>query len=72
MEAGVGSGRGVAVLPLVNRTGEAVPVARVSDAVVARLADRGVPILDREVLEGFMRRHRLRHTGGISRETVSW
>lgn len=66
----VGSGRGIAVLPLLNRTGEAVPVGRVRDALVARLADRGIPILDGAVLGSFMRRHRLRYTGGISRETA--
>jgi hypothetical protein len=62
-----GLGR-IAVLPLANRSVRAAPLVEIRDLLIGRLADRGFELLGEEELESFMRRHRMRHTAGLSRD----
>ena len=67
--SGAAPGGPVAMLPVENLSDAPAPLAQVHQALRARLLDRGVPLVDDGELEAFMRRHRLRHVGGLSRET---
>lgn len=58
----------VAVLPLENLSGSAAPMKGIRDALIARMKRHGLLVLDDETLETFMGRHRIRYTGGVSRD----
>lgn len=58
----------IAVLPVENLSGSASPVKAIRDALIGRMKRRGFRILDEATLESFMARHRVRYTGGVSRE----
>lgn len=58
----------IAVLPPENLTGRPVPLDEIHDQLVSALTERGVDVLPAPALEEFMARHRLRYTGGLSRE----
>ncbi len=59
----------IAVLPFEALSGSVAPVTAIREALVGRLAARGVPLLGEEALETFMRRHRVRYIGGLALET---
>jgi hypothetical protein len=56
----------VAALPLENLSGGAAPLAFLGRSLQLSLRERGFRLLDDEVLEEFMKRNRVRHTGGVS------
>jgi len=56
----------IAVLPFENLSGGDVPVDEVRASMLAALAGTGLQILDDEVLQEFMARHRMRWVGGVS------
>ncbi len=58
----------VAVLPMENLSGAAAPVPAIRSAVIAEMKRRGLRVLDDAVLDAFMARHRVRYTGGVSRD----
>lgn len=60
----------LAVLPIHNLSGAPAPVALLDDAAGRALRARGLHVIDREDLERFLARHRLRHTGGIDEATA--
>lgn len=64
---GVGSGA-IAVLPFENYSGFGVPEAEIRDSLKDKLRDRGIAVLEDDTLDRFMRRNRMRHTGGLARE----
>jgi len=61
-----GADTGVAVLPPINRSGHGAPEERIAESLQAALARRGFRVLGTEELDGFLARHRIRYTGGIS------
>lgn len=60
----------IAVLPIINLSGSAVPLREVRTALLAEMARRGMTVLGEEELERFMARHRLRYTGGVDETTA--
>lgn len=58
----------IAVLPLENLSGEAAPRSEILGSLRGRLEALRVPLLPAETLERFMRKHRMRYTGGLARE----
>ncbi len=58
----------IAVLPLENLSGSAAPLSTIRDALLERMKRRGLLVLDKEALETFMARHRVRYAGGVSRD----
>lgn len=58
----------IAVLPVENLSGSAAPLKIIRDGLIERMKRRGLLVLDDEALETFMARHRVRYTGGVSRE----
>lgn len=60
----------IAILPIINLSGSAVPLREVRTALLAEAAKRGITVLGEEELEKFMARHRLRYTGGVDETTA--
>lgn len=58
----------IAVLPTANRSGIAAPVKEMHQSLVRGLKERGVPVLESEIVSRFMDRHRVRFVGGIDTE----
>ena len=58
----------IAVLPLENLSAEAAPRSEILALLRARLETRRIPLLPAETLERFLRKHRVRYTGGLARE----
>lgn len=58
-------GTGIAVFPPTDRTGRAVPVERIQDALEASLASHGFSPLPRAALDDFLTKHRVRYMGGV-------
>lgn len=63
----VGMNSLIAVMPVENLTGIAVPVDRVKRSLVEGMQRKGFNILGEDTFEIFMERHRVRYTGGINR-----
>jgi TolB-like protein len=61
-----GKGVLIAALPVENLTGGRAPLEMTLDLVRSRLRERGFPLLDDGVLEGFMKEYRIRNTSGLS------
>jgi len=66
----VGSGDVIAVLPSQNLTGWLAPTDSLDQLLRLRLQDRGFRLVEDEVLDDFMRRHRIRDTGGVDSDTA--
>jgi TolB-like protein len=62
--------RHIAVLPLVNMSGQPAPLKEIRQAMIERLVAQGAVVLDDKELEGFMARHRMRNVDGIDTETA--
>ena len=58
----------IAVMPVENLTGIPVTVRAVRRSLVQDLKRKGLNILEDDVLEKFLERHRIRYTGGLNRE----
>lgn len=66
--APVDRGSRYAVLPIENLSDRKAPLAEIRARLVDRLTAAGLQILDDAAMEGFLHRHRIRHTGGIDRQ----
>jgi hypothetical protein len=65
------SGRGrIAVFPVENLSGSAVPMREIRGFFVARLQAAGFEVLDDDSLDRVMTRHRVRYTGGVDHEVA--
>jgi len=58
----------VAVLPVENLSARPAPLKEIRQALAEGLRSRGLGVLPKRELEGFMARHRVRYTGGINNE----
>ena len=58
----------IAYLPLQNLTGELAPVREIGETFSRQLTARGVRLLEETQLRDVMQRHRMRYTGGLSKE----
>jgi len=56
----------IAVLPVQNLTGGRAPLAEVAGLVRSSLELSGFSLVGADELEDFMRKHRVRHTGGLN------
>ncbi|MEW6719324.1 MAG: hypothetical protein AB1346_02615, partial [Thermodesulfobacteriota bacterium] len=61
----------IAVMPVENLTGMPVSILAVKRSILQDLERKGLNILGEELLEKFLEKHRVRHTGGMSRELGS-
>lgn len=66
----VPTGPSIAVFPIENLSGTAVPLRAVRDLLVRELRAKGFSILDEETLEKFMVRNRVRYASGIDDVTA--
>jgi TolB-like protein len=62
----------VAVFPVENLSGGAIPAVEVRQAIIERLTSAGVRVLGDDALDAFMARHRVRYGAGIDAETAAW
>lgn len=75
-EAGIcraSAGQGVpilAVFPVENLSGRAVPADRVRQLIADGLTSRHIDVLADDTLLAFLRRHRVRYTAGVDTETA--
>jgi len=60
----------IAVLPMENLSGTAVPLREIRGALIEGLKARGIHVLQDDTLEKFMAKHRIRYTGGIDKITA--
>ena len=60
----------IAVFPVENLSGTPSPLKEMRQSVINRLRTEGFPVLEEEILEKFMARHRIRYTGGIDQGTA--
>src|SRR5512146_3057919 len=58
----------IAVLPVYNISAAAAPLKEIRKSAEDCLKARGVAVTDDAALEEFMAKHRIRYTGGVSRE----
>jgi len=58
----------IAVMPVENLTGTPLPVQEVRKSLIEAMKRKGLNLLEENVLEGFLERHRVRYTGGLNRE----
>ncbi len=63
------AGLRVAVMPVNNLSGTITPLGDVRQALIRGLRRQGVAVLDDEMLDQFMERHRVRYSAGIDRRT---
>ncbi len=60
----------IAVLPVQNLSGAAAPVKDIRQSLIDNFKKQGCDIIEEEILERFMARHRVRYTGGIDGVTA--
>lgn len=58
----------IAVFPLENLSGSAVPLKSIKTSLSEELRQRGLHLLEEDTLERFMAKHRVRYTAGIDEE----
>ncbi len=58
----------VAVMPIENLTGAVAPIGQIRAEWIRTLKARGVRVLEDGVLEEFLTRHRIRYTGGLTKD----
>jgi len=58
----------IAVSPLENLSGSAVPLKSIKTSLSEELRQRGLHLLEEDTLERFMAKHRVRYTAGIDEE----
>jgi hypothetical protein len=59
-----------AALPLINLSGTPAPLEDISHLLINSFKKQGISIVDEEVVERFLTRHRIRYLGGINRATA--
>ncbi len=60
----------VAVLPVENLSGSKAPVKKIGQLIKTELKRTGFNIIDNDILEEFMLKHRIRYTGAIDLRTA--
>ena len=60
----------IAVLPVVNLSRTKAPLKKIQQLLAGSLNEQGANIIDNEVLENFMAKHRIRYVGGIDKATA--
>ncbi|ABQ26183.1 hypothetical protein [Geotalea uraniireducens] len=60
--------RCIAVLPVENLSGTAVPLKSIRQSLVEKMGKLGMCTLDEKTVDDFMAHHRMRYTGGIDKE----
>lgn len=60
----------IAVLPVQNLSGATAPVKDIRQSLIDNFKKQGCNIIEEEILEMFMARHRVRYTGGIDGVTA--
>jgi hypothetical protein len=60
----------VAVLPIENLSGTRAPLKKIRQFLIEELKRQGINIIDDDILEGFMSKHRIRYTGAIDLATA--
>ncbi len=60
----------IVVLPFENLSGRPAPLQELRETLIDAMEKKGLRILDEKTLKDFMKRHRIRYTGGISRRTA--
>lgn len=55
----------IAILPVENLSGGRAPLEPIGQLVRSKLRQKGFRLVDDEVLEEFLKRYRIRHTGGL-------
>ena len=60
----------IAVLPVENLSGTSAPLKEIRKSLIQGLVERGFNVLEEELLEKFMARHRVRYIGGIDGVTA--
>lgn len=60
----------VAMMPIANLSTQRVPFTAIRNSLTALLQEQGLTVVNDEVLESFMERHRIRYTGGIDSATA--
>lgn len=63
--------RRIAVLPLLNRSAGPAPLETIRESLIARLSASGLLLVGEDELAQFMRRHRMRYTGGLDADLAS-
>jgi hypothetical protein len=58
----------IAVMPMENLTGMAIPVQEVRKSLIDAMKRQGVNLLPEDALEGFLDRHRIRYIGGLNQK----
>jgi TolB-like protein len=61
----------IAVLPMENLSGTPAPLREIRGSLIEGLKGRGFNVLQEDVLEKFMAKHRIRYTGGIDKNTAN-
>lgn len=61
-------GSTIAVMPIENLSGAAAPVREIRSSLIEVLKARGMSVLEDGVLDAFLARHRMRYTGGLTKE----
>jgi TolB-like protein len=64
----VGAGSLYAVLPVDNISATKAPLAEIHQALINALTEKGFHLLAHETLDEFMKKNRVRYTGGLSSE----
>jgi len=60
----------IAVLPVENISGTLAPLNQIRNSLINVLKHQGLRILDEDVIESFMAKHRVRYTGGLDKVTA--
>jgi len=60
----------IAILPVENLSGSAAPLKEIRKSLIKGLEEKGFKVLEEELLEKFMARHRIRYIGGIDGATA--
>jgi TolB-like protein len=60
----------IAVMPIANFSKQWAPYSAIRQSLTDLLQEQGLTVLNNEVLESFMERHRIRYTGGMDRATA--
>lgn len=61
----------IAILPVENLSGTTAPLKDIRKSLIGILVARGFKVLEEELLEEFMARHRIRYIGGIDGTTAN-
>ena len=60
----------VALFPLENQSGASAPMRELLEPVERALAARGLEVVSGEIVQRFLSKYRIRHTGGLDRPSA--